>query len=105
MLTEARCPAAWLAVGLWVLLLPPSVGTRPLSAAAAPAAAFFLLWLMVGYVASALVALLDMPALARAIGVYVFPEAPEAMTHLGLQLAVAAALGGLARSRLPLDNR
>lgn len=49
--------------------------------------------------------MLSVPALYEAIGVYIWRGASEAMTQLGLQLAVAAALGGLARSRLPLDVR
>ena len=91
--------AVWMAAGLGVLLLPHALGARLLPAGAAPAAAFFLTWLLVSYLATALKLGLPIPALAQAIGVYVWPS--EAMSKLGLQLAVAAALGGLARSRLP----
>ena len=48
---------------------------------------------------------LSVPALYEAIGVYVWRVPSEAMMQLALQLAVAASLGGLARSRLPLDVR
>lgn len=92
-------------MGLGVLLLPNYLGARLLSASAAPTAALFLIWLIVSYVATSLMAVLPVPALYEAIGVYIWRVSSEAMTQLALQLAVAASLGGLARSRLPLEIR
>ena len=57
--------AVWLAVGLWVLLMPASIGARPLSRAAPYAAAFLLAWLLAAYAATTVATFVDVPDLAR----------------------------------------
>ena len=57
--------AVWLAVGLWVLLMPASVGARPLARASPLAAAFLLAWLLAAYTATSVAPVVKVPALAQ----------------------------------------
>ena len=59
------CSAVWLAVGLWVLLMPASVGARPLSRVAPFAAAFLLAWLLAAYAATSVAPVIGVPAVAQ----------------------------------------
>jgi hypothetical protein len=55
----------WLAIGLWVLLMPASVGARPLSRASPYAAAFLLAWLLAAYAATTVATFASVPDLVQ----------------------------------------
>ncbi len=61
----------WLAIGLWVLLMPASVGARPLARASPFAAAFLLAWLLAAYTATSVAPIVKVAALAQCA---VYPE-------------------------------
>ena len=58
-------PAVWLAIGLWVLLVPASAGARPLARASPFAAALLLAWLLAAYTATSVAPVVRIPALAQ----------------------------------------
>ena len=60
----ARC-VVWLAVGLWVLVMPASVGARPLCRVSPVAAAFLLAWLLAAYAATSVASIAYIPPLAQ----------------------------------------
>ena len=59
------CFAAWLGIGLWVLLMPAAIGARPMSRAAPYAAAFLLAWLLAAYAATAVATFVGVTDLAQ----------------------------------------